>query len=241
MRSRAILLSTASYLAVTSVAYAADIPVLKAPPPPVVASWTGFYIGIHGGVAGFNAKETATAPFLTTPQICSGTAPCRLSDTSGVLGGQAGYNWQIQNWVIGVEGDGSWINAKATATIPFVDGVDSANAKLSWLASARGRVGFVVADGAGLIYGTAGAAWGGVKEGWVENGYGRFGQLNKTLTGVVAGGGVEAMVSRNWTFRAEALWYGFEKQTINNIFAGTYTTRFTNSVLVGRLGLNFKW
>jgi opacity protein-like surface antigen len=60
---------------------------------------------------------------------------------------------------------------------------------------------------------------------------------------VVAGGGVEAMLSRNWTVRAEALWYGFDKKTVtgNTINNLTYTTQFTNNVLVGRFGLNFKW
>src|SRR5215470_8134421 len=119
MKSRIILLSTTSYLAVASVAYAADMaPVLKAPPPPpVIASWTGFYIGIHGGVAGFNAKQETHVVDGRSPEgLCEPvfTGSCRLSDTSAAFGGQAGYNWQFQNWVIGVEGDGSWTNAKAS-------------------------------------------------------------------------------------------------------------------------------
>src|SRR5215475_3901623 len=185
MRSRFILLSTASYLAVASVAHAADMKLKAPPPPPVVASWTGFYIGIHGGVAGLNSKVTTTPSGFE----CEPVEPCRVSDTNGVFGGQAGYNWQIQNWVIGAEGDGSWINAKASHV---VGPTTFAFAKVDWLASARGRLGVVVADGAGLIYGTAGVAWAGFKGGWADEGYTNF--LDKTLTGVVAGGGVEAMV-----------------------------------------------
>src|SRR5262249_2205007 len=104
MKSRMLLLSTASYLAVASVAYAADMaPVLKAPPPPPVISWTGFYIGVHGGVAGFNAKQSTVVDpgtFHSPEGLCEDvfTGTCRFSDTSAVFGGQAGYNWQFQNW-----------------------------------------------------------------------------------------------------------------------------------------------
>src|SRR5262249_38836791 len=109
------------------------------------------------------------------------------------------------------------------------------------LASARGRLGFVVADGAALIYGTAGVGWAGFKGGWINSG-GYSNALSKTLTGVVAGGGIEAMVSRNWTFRAEALWYGFDKESVSSLSQGTTsTTKFTSDVLVGRLGLNLKF
>jgi outer membrane immunogenic protein len=255
MKSRILLLSTASYLAVASVAYAADMaPVLKAPPPPpVIASWTGFYIGIHGGVAGFNAKQSThvTPGSQNTGQegLCEDvfTGTCRLSDTSAVFGGQVGYNWQIQNWVLGVEGDGSWTNAKSSIFFPLSrNTTGTAFSKLDWLASARGRVGFVVADGAALIYGTAGGAWAGAKAGWVENaGYNV--PFNKTLTGWVAGGGVEAMLSRNWTIRAEALWYDFGSKFGTGTGGpapgelATYTTKFNNTMLVGRVGLNFKW
>jgi len=255
MKSRRLLLSTASYLAVTGIAYAADMtPVVKAPPRPVVPSWTGFYMGIHGGVAGFNAKQdTHVTPGSqhTQPEgLCEDvfTGTCRFSDTSGALGGQAGYNWQMQNWVLGVEGDGSWLNAKASVFFPTgnnrTDG--TASNKLDWLASARARLGFVVADGAALIYGTGGVAWAGINSGWIENaGYNAL--LNKTLTGWVAGGGVEAIVSRNWTFRVEALWYDFGSKFATGTGGpaldelATYTTKFNNTVLVGRVGLNFKW
>jgi outer membrane immunogenic protein len=252
MKSRFLLLSTASYLAVATAGYAADMaPILKAPPPPpVIASWTGFYIGVHGGVAGFNAKQT-TFTFEGSRGVCDPTdVICRFSDTSGVFGGQAGYNWQIQNWVLGVEGDGSWLNAKSTLLIDPGGENATATSKLDWVASARGRLGWVVADGAGLIYVTGGAAWAGIKSGWLIND--NCGlcpinvQLNDTVTGVVAGGGVEAMLSRNWTIRAEALYYDFGHKSASATFdngneRATYTTRFNNTLLVGRFGLNFKW
>src|SRR5215470_17616957 len=132
MKSRIILLSTTSYLAVASVAYAADMaPVLKAPPPPpVIASWTGFYIGVHGGVAGFNSKLNTTSPNVSFDPVCRPVGPCRLSDTSGAFGGQVGYNWQFQNWVVGVEGDGTWVNLRPSTFVPIFPTV--ASEKIDW-------------------------------------------------------------------------------------------------------------
>ena len=56
------------------------------------------------------------------------------------------------------------------------------------------------------------------------------------------------MVSRNWTIRAEALWYDFGSKSATGRGGpggqdeqATYSTKFNNTVLVGRVGLNFKW
>jgi outer membrane immunogenic protein len=251
MKSRVILLSTASYLAVASVAYAADLPLKAPPPPPVIYNWTGFYIGVHGGVAGFNAKQSTLTVNDTSLGLCDPIETrCRFSDTSGVFGGQAGYNWQIQNWVLGVEGDGSWVNAKSTL-LPFGSPTETATSKLDWVASARGRLGWVVADGAGLIYVTGGAAWAGINSNWTINDGCDLCpisvQLKDTVTGAVGGGGVEAMLSRNWTIRAEALYYDFGRKSVTHnagadpVIPAIYTTQFKNTLLVGRFGLNFKW
>src|SRR6266567_6303924 len=91
-------------LAAGGSAQATDIagPVYKAPPPPprVVAcptcNWTGFYIGINGG--GSIAVVDTDASLSTTPiQIASD----RRALMGGLIGGQAGFNWQFGAWVFG--------------------------------------------------------------------------------------------------------------------------------------------
>ena len=83
-------------------AVAADLPyprpVPQAPvaylPPPPVFSWTGFYIGINGG-GGFGNSN-----WLDPVQGNSGNF-----NTSGFLiGGTVGANYQIGQFVLGVEG-----------------------------------------------------------------------------------------------------------------------------------------
>src|SRR5262245_48744607 len=94
-------------------AMAADIarPVYKAPPAgalPVAYDWTGFYIGGHVGYGW--ADKSWTDSF--------GLATSHTSD--GFLGGgQVGFNYQVNQFVFGVEGDVSWANLSGNSSIPF--------------------------------------------------------------------------------------------------------------------------
>src|SRR3954452_11679051 len=93
-------------------AMAADLPV-KAPPmvPPVLYSWTGFYVGANVGAAwGSDRVSTTTSPanFVPNPGFANQVDPLTpgTNDRHGVIGGvQAGYNWQINSVVVGLEAD----------------------------------------------------------------------------------------------------------------------------------------
>lgn len=83
-------------------------PVVYAPPPPVY-SWTGFYIGINGGW-GFGKSDWTFDNFSTG----------NFNVNGGVLGATAGFNWQSDWFVAGLEGDadGSWMDGKSAAASP---------------------------------------------------------------------------------------------------------------------------
>ena len=92
--------------AITVVAFrpalAADLPIPSYPPPLPVAvyNWTGIYLGINGGFGTGNSKWS-DGPIGTTDSF----------PTSGFLiGGTAGINYQIGEYVFGIEGDGDWTN-----------------------------------------------------------------------------------------------------------------------------------
>ena len=55
---------------------------------PIAYNWSGFYIGAHGGW-GFGDGAF---------------------DDGFVVGGQLGVNWQFNNFVLGAEGDGSFVD-----------------------------------------------------------------------------------------------------------------------------------
>ncbi|MBB5051391.1 outer membrane immunogenic protein [Afipia massiliensis] len=248
------LLATAAFVAFTiTSASAADMaPRYKAPPPIVapVWSWTGFYAGLHVG-GGFSDTNV-----VATNQLFPAFDPGLLgTDGSGVVGGgQIGYNWQFApNWLLGIEGDisGTGIRNNASALItvggapiaPF--GFNHlADRSIDWMASIRGRLGWVWDRW--LVYGTGGAAWADVNYRTDFTGFGTNNPIstNVTLSGWVAGGGVEYAVSNNWTVRAEYLYYDFGDETVANptITPGfNYLTTFDNKIHVVRAGVNYKF
>ena len=97
-------------------AMAADLglPALKAPPPLAPAySWTGCYLGVQGG-GGF--MHDSFVDNSDDPIFHGGGA---------IAGGQAGCNYQIQNIVLGIEGEGWWSGLSnkdtnnSTTTLPL--------------------------------------------------------------------------------------------------------------------------
>lgn len=99
------LAATASALALMSgVAAAADLPTFSPPPAPMLSTtpiaynWSGFYIGAHGGW-GFGTDDF---------------------DDGAVIGGHIGMNWQFNNFVLGVEGDGSWADFGAADSVESI-------------------------------------------------------------------------------------------------------------------------
>jgi outer membrane immunogenic protein len=102
-----IAIAGAASLLATS-ALAADLAphmYTKAPAPIVaVYDWTGFYIGGNVGYSwGRSSTNEAFTDALTGTILSAATAKFNLNGVIG--GGQAGYNWQRDRWVFGLEAD----------------------------------------------------------------------------------------------------------------------------------------
>ena len=98
------LLSTVAVaaLGLTSAALAADMPVkAPPPPPPPVFSWTGFYLGGNIGAAFAHNNWS---------DVTRGVAFGGNNGGHFLAGGQIGYNWQINNFLLGVEADADWLS-----------------------------------------------------------------------------------------------------------------------------------
>ena len=206
-------------------ASAADMPVKAAPPPPPpLPSWTGFYLG--GDIGGAWADSSSTTLFtdstIATPFVASNSF-----NRSGFIGGfYYGYNWQVANWVLGIESDWSWTDRNGGTFCRSTDfvvagcvdtgrGVINVDAHNDWIATLRGRVGYTW--GSVMLYGTGGGAW--VKNSVTltadcrVNGCGPLAlpgefasaTFDNTRSGWVAGLGLEWMISPNWLIRGEWL------------------------------------
>lgn len=144
------ILLAALFAFTASTAIAADA-VYDVPQTPVAAapafSWTGFTAGVQGGYAWDNQDILGIL-------VPSGTVNGDFD--GGILGGFAGFNYQLSNnWVFGIEGDfeGNWGDGTYTVSPP-----SSFEYGLDWQGSVRARAGYAL-DRA-LVYGTAGWAIG---------------------------------------------------------------------------------
>jgi outer membrane immunogenic protein len=184
------LLIACSILALgTASAMAADLaPQPVEPVVPVVLpfSWTGFYVGLNAGGAWNNSKWKAAPPITVFPSF----------NTNGdgfIYGAQAGYNYQIDQFVVGLEGDISGSTVKGDGSCAGTPA--RCQTQQDWLASVRARVGY--AFDRLLIYGTGGVAFTSynneqttpIHVGWDEN----------TRTGWTAGLGVEYAITDHIT------------------------------------------
>jgi outer membrane immunogenic protein len=185
-----VLHGVALLLAGVVSAAAADMPTpvpiyTKALPPPLVASWTGWYVGVNaGGVFGGDPTTVATVPGFVFPALAFTTPAGFAAATAanGVLGGNAGgfigggqfgYNWQLSSaFVTGFEADIQGVSDSHSAnltnniqhpTFPgnFLFATMSTTKSLDYIGTVRGRLGWA-ATPTFLLYGTGGLAYGGV-------------------------------------------------------------------------------
>ena len=263
---KTIAASALAAMAVASAASAADLaarPYTKAPIVAPVYDWTGFYIGGNVGYSWGRSSDTSTLTNGAGTVLFTTGAGANMDGVIG--GGQIGYNWQVQNWVWGLEADiqGSdqkgrrgYLCPTGVCTPPF--GVIAVfpgpavpvalDQKLEWFGTVRGRVG-VLATPQVLFYATGGLAYGEVNTSAVI-GAGAFGfNAHDTRVGYTVGAGVEGAIGGNWTAKLEYLYMDLGRTsgafltTIPALGGGVlsynYSSRITNNIV--RVGLNYKF
>jgi outer membrane immunogenic protein len=213
-------------------ATAADLPVkapvMRAPAAvPIAYSWTGCYIGAHvGGLWGKTRHDI-------TPTVAAYVLDVDYSSVTA--GGHVGCNYQVQQFVFGIEGDLSWADVDDQAQIvPFDQFYRTA---FDWYATIRGRAGF--AFDRWHIYGTGGFAFADIKMNWGGQ-PGNFLYSSTSKHGWVAGGGVEYAFASNWIGRIEYLYHRFEEGSFVSD-GGDFRFDMRPSFHVVRAGLSYKF
>jgi outer membrane immunogenic protein len=215
----ALVAATALAVALVGRAAAADLPVApfyRAPPVVIGYNWNGYYIGANVGWsrAQSNVSFTANpAGFPVDAASINAASNNRLTSNSVTGGAETGYNWQWGNVVAGVEGDVNFLknNAQLPAVLlppPSAPGTSlSQTAQLSWLVTARPRLGYAWDNW--LVYVTGGWAIGKVTftDGVVPTAGAPVGtSTSRTKNGWTAGGGVEYGLIGGWSAKLEYLY-----------------------------------
>lgn len=201
MKKAGLIAAVAATLWASAPAQAADILPGAPVPTPFAYRWSGIYVG---GNLGYQ---------WGTVTNFGGLSP------SGFVGGiQAGYNWQFDQFVVGVETDLQLSGADATVGV--------AKFSQSWFGTTRARAGYAMSNI--LFYLTAGLVYGG----------GRFEiaglSESQTHTGWTVGAGIEVGLTPQWSARAEYLY--MDLGDYNYVLTGT-SSGLESSLL--RMGVNY--
>jgi outer membrane immunogenic protein len=207
-------------------ALAADMAV-KAPPTPTIPSWTGFYLGANLGLGIGNKK------FYDLYGPVPDFALDANAGVQGWIGGlQAGYNYQINSLVFGIEGQFDWSGVRSNFSC-FSFGNQTCSANAEWFATLTGRVGALF--GPALLYVNGGAAWtrdtvtdvattaGCVPSGGtiVCSAPGDLFSGSQIRPGWTVGGGIEYRLTPNWSVRAQYQYMNFGERPITLTDGGT--------------------
>lgn len=197
---------------VAGAAMAADLPrrtgpVVQQPYYGKSFSWTGAYAGLNAGYGSGTMTNSAKGEVG--------------SIKGGTIGGTVGYNYQVQQVVLGVESD------LAMANVRGARGGNSA--KVSSIGTLRARAGYA-ADRA-LVYATAGYAGGNTH---VTNGAETDAKWHN---GYAVGAGLEYAFTDNVSAKAEYLYTDLQSKNYN------FTDFSTAGVKVNqvRTGVNYKF
>ncbi len=259
---RKLLLSTVAIAAVSTSAFAADLPSRRAPPvyvpPPVpLFSWTGFYLGGDVGYAyGRDSVTQVGSPLGGGPNAYynDGTP----NGTTG--GGHIGYNFSTQSLpvlgqfagglsglpfiggfggaggVVGVEGDVQGTDYRSSQT--FGSFTETSRNQIN--GTVRGRVGIAV-DRA-LFFATGGAAFAQFQNSYSASTFlPTYQQLTTTRVGYVVGGGVEYAVTTQFSLRAQYMYINYGKYTDVPTTGTPIGSTFTHHDTTQRVTVGFSY
>jgi outer membrane immunogenic protein len=227
-----LVLALSSVAAFSGTALAADMavkaPFYKAAPPVTVYNWTGFYVGGNIGyswnTSNVNTNVIESPTYLGLCSLNGGSA-CGvavgnaaspgLRPNAFVGGAQAGYNYQVNKLVVGIEADINSFRNRASSTVsqaypgfPGIQYTTTTNVSTDWLFTLRPRIGVAAAPGV-LLYATAGLAVTNLRyaEAFSDNQVGALATqaaaVSQTRAGWTAGAGLEAKLAANWTGKIE--------------------------------------
>jgi outer membrane immunogenic protein len=214
-------------LTATASALAADLGVRPyAAGPAAIYNWTGFYLGGHVG-GGISSSEVLNGIVTTN------------NDGVRLLGGvQAGADYQFGSFVVGAEGQYSWLGG-ANNGIIFPGGFVYTNERRA-LASVTGRAGF--AWGPALLYAKGGYAWSDNQERLTFGGVSlAFAFDRDRRDGHTIGAGVEYLFAPNFSAKVEYQYYDFGRSAFVAPLAFVPFGAFRVDEHTVKAGLNYRF
>lgn len=189
-----------------SAANAADLLGLRTPariaPVAPAFTWTGCYVGGHAGGGWARTSWTNTVNTTAFGDLTAGQG-YRQTDGGFIGGGQLGCNYQVSEWVVGIEGSFSGATLKGNVPNTVFGAADDVfTTRVESLALVTGRVGYAWNNW--LFYAKGGYAGGEVKFSVADViPPAGSGSASKWQNGWTVGGGIEYALTPNWILGVE--------------------------------------
>lgn len=225
-----VLFAVAALLMLATPGLAADVEA------PAGYDWTGPYLGLQAGYA-WGDTDYSYDPVDSSIEL----------EFDGFVGGvTAGYNAQVEQFVLGVEADISYSDLDddvlTNSGIFEQDApcfVEGCSLDINWFGTLRARLGY--AFDTVMPFVTGGIAFGDVEGSFDEGACGC--SINETAFGWTVGGGIEWAFDARWSAKAEYLYVNLgepdrEDDTGEGITGNVSTSDFDFSVV--RLGVNYR-
>ena len=197
-------------------------------------SWTGCFIGLNGGYAWGRDRLN----------LADGTLSSDYKMDGGVIGGQIGCDYQVGQFVFGIEGMYDWADIKGGAAL-VTGGNNLARTLVDGLGLVTARAGLAFNQNMTLAYVRGGYAAQHIKNRPFEAPPGTPNQFENSHfeDGWVVGGGLEHRFMPNWSVRAEYLHAEFKGSPNDiNVNGGASFPRTTRSRLdLVTVGLNYRF
>jgi outer membrane immunogenic protein len=202
-------------------------------------TWTGMYVGGHGGAAWEDWR------IVDVDGYAAGGGPgAQTKDRAarGIFGAQAGYNFQTGPVVFGVEGDLGFILPGQLKLLTGTASGSEAGIGMGSYGDITGRLGF--AFGSTLLYAKGGWAFFTGDDSF-HTATGSFSSVKHTdtFTGLTWGGGIEHMISRKVSLKLEYQHFDFGSENFTVFNAAGTPFRFKEDLKSDavKLGFNIKF
>jgi outer membrane immunogenic protein len=243
----------------SSAVQAADVAVQEG------SDWSGFFMGVNAGAnmsQGDLSTSTSHIPYeyggyfnYENIPLVNDAGDRDFSQTSFTGGVQAGYNWQLEGILLGLEADVGYAGVDASVkdgaaylNDPSLGFDVKQDLSLDWLGTARAKVGLVADDL--LFYGTGGLAFGTVDyQGEFSdssvNDASSSSSTSEFKVGWTAGGGVDWMMFEKTSLKLEYLYYDLGNVNADGVLTSNLdlSNKFDHEADVSgsivRLGLNW--
>ena len=210
--NRKLLLGAAFFFAGINMSAASDLPVSDD------SDWTGLYATLSAGYSNVKLDgEELDSPFFFED---------KQSSDGAIFGLGLGYDHDLGDFVIGLEGDISLLTNDNTLEMK-----NTVDADYDWFATGRVRAGYDF--GGTLLYATGGVA--ALAANFDDD---EGASDDKTFVGWTVGGGLDHMITDSLSLRLEGLYADFPREDID---LDAPETRIKTEMFLVRAGISWRF